>query len=203
MESASLDESYDRVKNAALRLFASKGYVATGIRDIARDANISSATLYHHVSNKEELLVAIIREGFEIIIGRANAALAGQRTPEARLAALVRNHTLVEVNEQELARVIDVESRFLSEGASEEVRPLGRAYEDLWRKVLEDGMESGAFSIADVSVARLALIDMCDAPNRWLRPDGRLSPDELAEMFVDMALGAVRARRHPTPRLSN
>lgn len=202
MEAASLDESYERVKNAALRLFTSKGYVATGIRDIAREADISSATLYHHVSNKEELLVAIIREGFELMTGSAQAALAGQRTPEARLAALVRNHTLVQINEQELARVVDVESRFLSEEANKEVRPLGQAYTDLWRDVLEEGVESGAFDVADTSVARMALIDMCDAPNRWMRRDGRLTPPELADAFVQMALGAVRAKRAPVARIT-
>lgn len=194
------DETYQQIKAAAVRLFARQGYVATGIRDIAKEAGYSSTALYHHIPNKEELLVDIMRQGFETQIGNARAALAGQRSPEARLAALIRQHVFFEMAEQTLANVVTVEYRFLGPEARQGVLPLRSAYEEIWREVIEEGVESGAFDVPDARLARLALLEMCAAPEIWFRSDGRLAPEEIAEIFAEMGLDLVRARKKSRPR---
>lgn len=50
-----------RVQRAAVTLFATKGFAATGIRELGAEAGINSATLYHYVGSKESLLASIIR----------------------------------------------------------------------------------------------------------------------------------------------
>lgn len=195
-----LDQSYERINEAAVRLFARNGYVATGIRDIAREAGISSATLYHHFANKEELLVAIMREGFERQIGNAQAALAGQRTPEAKLVALVRQHVLAETVRQTISNVVTVEYRFLSPDARAQVLPLRDAYDAIWDAVIREGADAGAFDVRDAHLARLAVLEMCGGPGQWYRTDGALTPEEIAETFADMALALVRARRQSGAR---
>ena len=45
------------VQRAAVALFAEKGFAATGIRELGNAAGLNSATLYHHVGGKQELLV--------------------------------------------------------------------------------------------------------------------------------------------------
>jgi AcrR family transcriptional regulator len=197
---AEFDETYQQIKAAAVRLFARQGYVATGIRDIAKEAGYSSTALYHHIPNKEELLVDIMRQGFEMQIGNARAALAGERSPEARLAALVRQHVLFETAQQTLATVVTVEYRFLGPEARQNVLPLRNAYEQIWREVIEEGVESGSFDVPDPRLARLAVLEMCAAPETWYRPDGRLSAEEIADVFAEMALDLVRARKKPRPR---
>ena len=44
-----------RVRRAAVKLFAGKGFHGTGIRDLAQEAKISSASLYHYIGTKEDL----------------------------------------------------------------------------------------------------------------------------------------------------
>ena len=55
------ESTVDRVQAAALALFAARGYHGTGIRQLADAAGLSSASLYHYMGTKEELLVAIMR----------------------------------------------------------------------------------------------------------------------------------------------
>lgn len=187
------NHSQQRIKEAALDLFARQGYVATGIRDIAREAGVTSSTLYHYVSNKEELLVAIMREAFEMLAERARVALVGQSSPEARLSALVRQHVMTEILEQRLANVIAVEFRFLGEDARAEVVPLRDAYERIWDEVIAEGVSKRAFRVRDPQMARLGILHMCGGPAQWYRPDGASSPEQIADVFAAMALHAVGA----------
>ncbi|WP_408899906.1 TetR/AcrR family transcriptional regulator (plasmid) [Nocardioides sp. R1-1] len=188
-------DSFARLRAAAVTLFARQGYVATGIRDIAREADLSTATLYHYVSNKEELLVAIMREAFESLIGNAMAATAGLRAPQEMLAALVRQHVLTETGNQTVANVATVEFRFLGPEARAEVVPLRDQYEAIWHGVLSKGISSKAFRVENPTVMRLALLQLCSGPEEWYRPDGNLTPEEIAEQYVELALRLVGARK--------
>ena len=47
---------------AALELFAEKGYYGVSLRDIARAAGVQQATIYHHFASKEALFEAVIAD---------------------------------------------------------------------------------------------------------------------------------------------
>src|SRR3954451_3061556 len=75
---------YDRALEAAIALFAARGFSGAGIRDVAERAGMVSASLYHWFDNKEALLLAIMRRGQTRLNDCANAAVAPLRSPEAR-----------------------------------------------------------------------------------------------------------------------
>jgi AcrR family transcriptional regulator len=54
------EASRERILDAALRLFAERGYSATGVHEIARQAKIEKAALYWHFGSKEGLLAAVL-----------------------------------------------------------------------------------------------------------------------------------------------
>lgn len=56
-----------QIKKVALKLFANEGYHSTSISEIAKRTNISKGLMYHYYNSKEELLKAIVMEGFEQI----------------------------------------------------------------------------------------------------------------------------------------
>ena len=66
-----------RIEQAALQLFAAKGFEATGIRDIADLAGLSTSALYHYMGSKDELLVAFMVESMTELTRVAHAALEG------------------------------------------------------------------------------------------------------------------------------
>ncbi len=53
-----------QIKDAALRLFARDGYANTSISKIAREVGMSKGLLYNYFSSKEDLLAAILEDGF-------------------------------------------------------------------------------------------------------------------------------------------
>jgi AcrR family transcriptional regulator len=194
LESASGVTTKRRIEAAALQLFAAKGFEATGIRDIADRAGVSTAALYHYMGSKDELLVAFMVESMTELIRAARAALDGCEDPAEQLAALVRTHVGFHTLDAQRSLVADDELRAVSDVAFTKVMQLRDGYERLWAETLDRGARSGEFSFSDARITRLALLEMCNGVARWYSDRGPKSPAEIAECFTDLALAMVSAR---------
>jgi AcrR family transcriptional regulator len=187
-----------RIMTAALRLFTRKGFQAVGIRDIAQEAGISTATLYHYMRTKEDLLLALMSDRLHRITRAAQLAIQGVEAPEAQLAALVRTHVICHALYP--SHVVDDELRSLSTRSRRSVVALRDRYENIWREILERGNgRGGAFKIPDPRFARLALMGMCNGVNRWYSAKGPAGVDTVADAFADLALAMVRASADGRP----
>lgn len=180
-----------RVREAALRLFAAHGFEATGIRDIARDAGVSTAALYHYMSSKHDLLIDIMRQGLHKLTTGAVAALQDVNGPAEELAALVRWHILYHGREQLVSLVSDNELRALSSSQLKSMIKLRDRYEILWRDTIARGVEAGEFHVKDQKLTRLALLHMCSGVVYWYSPAGELALPAIADHFVELASALV------------
>jgi AcrR family transcriptional regulator len=183
-----------RIEQSALQLFAARGFEATGIRDIADRAGLSTAALYHYMGSKDELLVAFMVESMTELTRVARAALDGAASPAAQLSALVRTHVGFHTLDAQRSLVADDELRAVSDAAFIKVMQLRDGYEQLWADTLERGQRSGEFSFADARITRLALLEMCNGVARWYSDRGRMNPAEIADCFAGLALAMVGAR---------
>ena len=155
--------TWQRIEQAALELFAAKGFEATGIRDLAVRAGLSTSALYHYMGGKDELLVAFMVESMTELTRAAHAALEGSDDPAAQLAALVRVHVSFHTLDAQRSLVADDELRAVSDAAFTKVMQLRDGYERLWAETLERGARSGEFSFADARITRLALLECATA----------------------------------------
>lgn len=187
----------ERVRAAAVKLFAGKGFHGTGIRDLAQAAKISSASLYHYMGTKEELLAGIMRECLERLLLAAHR-LPGEDPPE-RLAALVALHVLTHATQPDRTRVVDHELHVLSPNARREVVRLRDEYEELWTTAIESGIRAGSFQDSQPGLTRLALIEMCNGVSRWYSPRGPLSLDDLACHYTRLSIRMVGGRENDFP----
>ncbi len=185
-----------RVRRAALELFAARGFHGTGIRDLALSAGLSSATLYHYMGTKEDLLVAIMRESLTRLITAA-ARIARTENAQERLAKLVALHVMTHAVQRLETRVVDNEMRALSPQPHKEILKLRDQYEAFWQQAIEDGCAQQRFHTRAPGVARLALLEMCGGISRWYSPDGPLSLDDIVLRYIEMATGMLHAQPEP------
>lgn len=189
----------ERVRQAAVKLFAAKGFHGTGIRDLAQEAGISSASLYHYMGTKEDLLAAIMRESLERLLAGAREVTA-EGDPGQRLAALVALHVCTHARQPAETRVVDNEVHALSSAVRKQIVALRDEYERLWAGVLDEGSRAGVFDIEEPAVTRLALLEMCNGVARWFSPRGRLSLDRLAGHYAHLALRMAGSAAEADPR---
>jgi AcrR family transcriptional regulator len=190
----------ERVHRAALQLFATRGFEGTGIRRIAQDAGITVASLYHYVGTKEDLLERMMQQSMTALLEPAQRLAAEVDDPGTRLAGLVDLHVRRHAQESQICRVGDTEIRSLSSPGRARVVELRDAYQAIWSRAVADGMAAGLFSVPDVPIATMSLLQMCTGVAHWYRPEGRLSLDELSAAFVEMALAMLGGP--PSPRLT-
>ena len=190
------------VVDAAVTLFCEKGFSETTTREIAARLNIHQASLYYHISGKEELLDRISRLTLETVKRTALAAIGNQESARERLAAFVRGHLqgLLENPNRSLASIS--EFRSLSRTHRRELTTLRRSYSDLLNRELASAVKAGILRRdIPVSILRLALFNYLNWTPRWYQPSGRLSPYDLAGIYDRVFFEGIVTPGHERPSL--
>lgn len=184
-----------RIRDAAVRLFAARGYAATGIRDVAEEAGITTAALYHHMGSKQDLLVTIMRDAMHALIASARGALSQAEQPADQLRALARAHVIFNGQNLLAANVSDSEIRSLDVPNRGRIIKLRDIYEDLWADVIARGVEQGVFEVADQKLFRLSVIQMCNGISYWYSPAGTVPLPAIADRIAEFALAMAGVPR--------
>lgn len=178
------------IRAAALRLFARHGYAAVSMRRIAAEVGVQAGALYLYTRDKQSLL-------FDLMRGHMEEVLAGWTTADpggdasARLAAFARFHIRFHLARPDAVFIAYMELRSLEPGNFDVLEALRRAYEDALTEILCAGQGAGQFQLADARLTTMSIIAMLTGVNTWYKPGGRLSVDEVAEIYSDMVLRMV------------
>jgi AcrR family transcriptional regulator len=173
----------DQILEAAARLFSERGYHATSMRDIGEATGMLAGSLYAHIDGKEDLLFGIVQRAAAAFLSELEAARGSDASVEDRLRRAMRAHVEVVAGDPEAARVFHHEWRALSGRRRTEVRRLRRRYESIWDEIIRE--LPGA---TDPKSARLLVLSAANWTYTWYRPDGPMSPQQVADRFTDLLL---------------
>jgi AcrR family transcriptional regulator len=181
------------IDQVASELFHANGYAATSVRDIAKALDIQAASLYAHVASKDDVLWSIVERAADDFERAAERALADTNAGDAveRLAALVEAHVEVVTADPGRSSVFVTEWRHLAPERRAAVADRRDAYEARFRGAIEDGVGVGAFAATDPALAARFLLTALNGIATWYRPEGRLSPDRIADHYVELALRSL------------
>ena len=176
----------ENVRAAAVQLFAEYGYHAAPLRNIARMAGIQAASIYYHYANKEALLVEIMETHMQQLNANLEHIVREQSDPQKRLYDAIANHIRLHTSYKAEFFIIDTEIRALEGDHRRYILSLRDRYEFLLQELLRDGMERGVFRQSDVKVSSYAIIAMCTEVATWFRPNGRLSVQQVIDLYSQM-----------------
>jgi AcrR family transcriptional regulator len=180
---------------AAQRNFSRFGYHGTSMRSIANDADMTVASIYHHFESKQEILQELMVRILSDLMSQTRAALmAADESPRHQLEALVFAWIVFHANRQQEAFVGSTEVRSLDPEGRRLVVALRDEQERMFREVIDRGARTGEFATAFPREATRAVINMGSSVASWYDAKGDLSPAQLAERYVALALGTVQAR---------
>jgi AcrR family transcriptional regulator len=164
------------------------------MQDIANAVGLQKASLYHHVKSKQEILAAILDEALDLLILDMEQVAASADPPEVKLRRAIRGYLGRLAADADLAGVLLLEHRRLESPHREAHVARRDRFEGLWRGLLRQGVEQGAFAPMDETVVAFALLGVQNWLITWYRPDGRLSTPDFADQFADLFLDGLRPR---------
>lgn len=176
----------------ALECFMEHGYHGTTIRQVAARTGLSVPGLYHHYPSKHALLVALSSYAMADLWTRSQQALA-EAGPSVsdQFDYLVECLVLFHARRRELAFIAFSEIRSLDEQARGEHIAARDRQQRLMDAVVSQGVEAGIFSTPYPWEASTAVITMCTGVAQWFRPEGKLTPEDLALRYREIAASTV------------
>ena len=181
-------ERRNQILAIAARLFASHGYAATTVRDIADEAGILSGSLYHHFSSKEAIFQEILRSFMGSLLGQIEEIVAAGEGPRETLDNLIRTAFQVIEDQYDAVGLYQNESAILqTQPGFEFVAEDSRRIERIWLGAIEEGQRDGMFrDTIDAGIAYRFIRDSVWSTVRWFRPGGRHTAASVSQHFLDL-----------------
>ena len=170
----------DRILQAALQVFAQKGYHRALVDDIVHASRTSKGAVYHHFPNKEALFLALV-DDFSARLAEAIAeAIAGAHGALAKVEAALGAGLLTFARHRELARILLLESVSLGPAYEAKRAEVHGRFADLIQNYLDQAVAEGSIKPLDTRVATLAWLGAVnELVIQWLHGD---EPDLLTRV---------------------
>jgi AcrR family transcriptional regulator len=157
---------------------------------------LQQASLYHHVSSKEDLLCEICRTALEELNAAAHASVDGATAPERCLEPLICALLRAELGHQKAHATMAFELRSISPNRQTPLRASLGQCRDLVRLTIVAAQDAGLLR-ADIDARDLvlSLVNLLSWVLLWYKADGAYSRDELTAHLLDLWLHGVAADR--------
>ena len=182
------------ILDAAAQVFSQKGFHAASMQDIAEAVNLQKGSLYHHVSSKQEILALLLDQALDMLIEHMETVIAQPLPADAKLRLATAEYLTTILEHKELAAVLLLEHRSLDPDLAANHKFGRDRFEGLWRDLVRQGMEESVFTYSDPTMAVLAIMGSLNWAITWYRPDGSLTPSQIADQFAELILSGLRTR---------
>jgi TetR/AcrR family transcriptional regulator, cholesterol catabolism regulator len=181
------EKTGEEIRAVALDLFFKRGFQATTLRDVAGKVGIQVGSLYNHIASKGALLFEIMESVMLDLLEDQHEAAKTSDVVE-RMRLLVDHHVKFHGRRANEVFVGNSELRSLRPAQRARIIALRDQYELVFRNELEDGIRQGKFLPVDVQVTAYGILAMATSVSTFYSPRGRLSLDEIAEVFTAVVI---------------
>ncbi len=173
------------ISNCAARLFRKKGYKATSMRDIAEAMNMKAASLYNHISSKEELFSELLLKMATLFtIGMEEIAQSSLSTAD-KLERLIALHVKLTVEHTDAISLISGEWVHLPESSAAEYLKHRDSYEKEFRTIIDQGKKEGIYKDIDTDIILFSLLSTLRGLYSWYSKNKDYNSIELERQMIN------------------
>lgn len=191
-----------RILEAAARIFAQRGYLATTIDAIADELGATKGRVYHYYRGKAEIFLDVLFTGMIDLVDELEPISKDpELSPSERIYAMARHHAVLMMvrNPSQRVAVQGLELRTVPEVALHaeiitEVLKLRRRYERLFIDVVEEGIKQGDFDEVASGLATKAALGALNWIPIWYDPDrgSEHYVDRVADTFARFIVNGLK-----------
>jgi len=181
----------DDILVAAAQVFRQKGFHGASMSDIAEAVNLQKASLYHHVASKQEILLELLDRALVMLTEGMSAVMEQDAPADEKLRLAMRSYLQVMTDNLDVTAVLLMEHRSLNEELQMRHIPIRDHFEEMWRDLISEGNQAAIFNCPDVPMTVRGLLGVLNWTITWYRPEGSLSPEQIADHFSEMFLKGI------------
>ena len=181
----------ETIINAAIKVFAGKGFFNSKVADVAREAGVADGTIYLYFKNKDDLLISLFETKMEEILQRFQGILGQPLTPPQKLEQFIDLYFQMIREDKELAEVFQVELRQSSKFLKQYHNQKFLDFLGIIERIIRDGRDSGHFrSDTRIHTIKIAIFGALDELAReWILVQGKTDElkgyaSELTKTFI-------------------
>lgn len=179
------------ILEAAAQVFREKGFHGASMNDIADAVNLQKASLYHHVSSKQEILLEILVRALQMLLDRISPITTETIPTDEKLRRMIHEYMQILAENGDLATVLLFEHRALERRQRARHVPSRDRFELLWRDVLAEGVEKRVFKCDDIALTVRAMLGLMNWTITWYRPDGEKNIEQIADDYSNLLLNGL------------
>lgn len=175
----------------AARLFKEKGYAAVTMRDIAKEMDIKAASLYNHISSKQEILKVIIISIAEEFTREMSAIYASDQNSLEKLKRIIGLHVKIAYeNSYEMASVNNDWMHL--EEQLEYYLELRNSYENNFRKIIQEGIVSQEIVDNNTEIMLFSILSTLRSLYLWMPKKEDLTPEKLTTNLSSVLIEGIQ-----------
>jgi TetR/AcrR family transcriptional regulator len=187
------------ILRSAAGAFRRRGYHGASVDEIARALHMTKGNLYYYFKSKEEILYFCHDYSLDILLDLLRRTQREGGAPERRLRALIEAFVHMIIDELH-GTALTMDLQALSPRLLRRVIAKRDRFDRGIRRVLREGMKTGAFAPGDPKLLTFAILGAVNWITRWFDPRGPARSDEIARAFADYLLAGLRPAVEDRPR---
>lgn len=192
-EAGDITDRMGQILTESARLFATKGYDGTSMRDIAEACSISKSLLYHHFTDKDEIYARIALGSTQRLFEFVQDRLPENGSASDRVRAFMT--ATGDYFQRYRSNWIASTAAFWSdpELRRHKERMMWRdRYEGLLRRLIQDAIDSGDFRPVDVPLTGRLVLSSLNWMHRWYKPEKGMTPAQIADSYFDLIFNGLK-----------
>jgi TetR/AcrR family transcriptional regulator, fatty acid metabolism regulator protein len=189
-----ISDKHQKIIQAAINVFARKGFFNARISDIAKEAQVADGTIYLYFNNKFDILISLFEDEIGKLILQIKNLIEKEDDPRQMLRVFAIHHLQLLKDKRELAEVLQMELRQSNKFIKEYRNTKFIEYIDIISAIIRKGQALGLFRKEILpGLAKRAFFGALDEVSRlWvLSPNPRYTIEEAAQQVSDLFLSGL------------
>lgn len=180
------------VREKATEFFFEKGYAATNLREVATAAGLKIGSLYNHIESKEDLLLQVMGGVIDDLVEAQREAIDVEGDAVERLRSAVECHIRFHATRAKEVHIGNSNLNSLSDEAREKIVAKRAGYSNVLEGLIREADQSGLAAALDPRLHTYSISAQGSHIAGWYRPDGRLSLDEIVQIYSKLILRELK-----------
>ena len=197
---AGYEDQREFILNQAAQLFARQGYAATSMNEVAQACGLSKPAIYHYFRDKYALLFEICDTHLTRLQAlQQEAKVENGLDAQRRMRSLIARFVEEYARSAHAHRVLTESVRYLNEQERQQVLDKERAlvaYFSATLSQMRPDLDEAGLSKA----ISMLLFGMMNWMFTWLRSDGALGQEDMAQLVTDLFMGGIGEVKTPSPK---